>query len=73
MDPRFPDNPTLVAKPALLVTPPEAAEMLSICPRTLWDLTNRRVIRSVRIGKSVRYSVEHLKAWVASRMEGGEF
>lgn len=51
----------------LLLTPPEAAERLSISERKLWDLTAPRgPIPSVRIGRSVRYYLADLTAWIES-------
>jgi excisionase family DNA binding protein len=37
--------------------------LLSISPRKLWELTNRGVIPSIRIGRSLRYRHEDLRAW----------
>jgi excisionase family DNA binding protein len=54
---------------ALLLTAPEAAKALAISPRTLWSLTQRGDIPCVRIGRSVRYDLEDLRAWIASRKE----
>ncbi len=47
----------------------EAAEMLAISERTLWSLTNANEIPHIRIGKSVRYSVADLEAWIESKRE----
>ncbi len=49
----------------LLVTPREAARMLSISARTLWTLRKQGRIRSIRIGAAVRYAVADLEAFVA--------
>lgn len=48
----------------LLVPPREAARLLSISPRKLWDLTTAAEIPCVRIGRSVRYSVSELQLWI---------
>jgi len=49
----------------LLVSAREAASLLCVSDRTLWTLTAPRgPIPSVRLGRSVRYSVEALRAWV---------
>jgi excisionase family DNA binding protein len=48
----------------LLVTAKEAAKMLSISARSLWTMTNMGTIPSIRIGRSVRYSVEDLLAFI---------
>jgi excisionase family DNA binding protein len=47
-----------------LLTVKEAAEILHISPRKLWGLTNQREIPTVRIGKSVRYTIEDLREYV---------
>jgi len=49
----------------LLYTVREACELLAISPRTLWSWTNNGMIRRVRIGTSVRYTLEELKEFVA--------
>lgn len=54
-----PDDP-----PALLVDAREAARRLAISSRTLWTLTRRGELPAVRIGRSVRYSVADLAAYV---------
>lgn len=47
----------------LLVTTREAAQMLGVSGRTIWKLTAPRgPIPQVRVGCSVRYAVEDLKA-----------
>lgn len=48
----------------LLVMAPDAARMLAMSPRNLWDLTKREAIPSVRIGRSVRYRLSDLELWV---------
>lgn len=53
--------------PPLLVKPPEAARLLSISPRKLWELTNCGEIPCVRIGAAVRYSLSDLEAWIQSQ------
>ena len=51
----------------LLVTSREAAAMLSISERTLWTLTDRGAIPRVTLGRSVRYSVDALRAFIARK------
>lgn len=55
----------------LLLTAREAAAALRISTKTLWSLTEPRgTIPAMRIGKgerSVRYSVEALRRWVAEQ------
>jgi excisionase family DNA binding protein len=48
----------------LLLKPREAAKALSICEKTLWSLTDRGELSAVRIGRSVRYSVSDLQAFI---------
>lgn len=51
----------------LLLSTRDAAAFLSVSGRTLWTLTAPRgPIPSVRLGRSVRYSVESLQAWARS-------
>jgi excisionase family DNA binding protein len=55
----------------LLVKPREAAVMLAISARKLWELTNIGEIPVVRIGRSLRYSRADLEGWVASSRSRG--
>jgi excisionase family DNA binding protein len=48
----------------MLVTPREAARMLSVCEKTLWTLTKRGEIPVIRIGRAVRYDPRDLIAWI---------
>jgi len=56
----------------ILWTPGEAAEALAISPRKLWDLTNRNMIRCVRIGRSVRYDPQDIRAYIDTQKTGHE-
>ena len=49
----------------LLVDVKTTARLLSICEKTLWTLTDRGDIPCIRIGRSVRYSPDDLRAWIA--------
>ena len=51
----------------LLLKPREAARLLAISERKLWQLTNCREIGAVRIGRAVRYSYADLRAWTEAR------
>jgi excisionase family DNA binding protein len=55
------------SSPSLLVKPDEAAKLLAVSPRTLWSLTRDGVVPCVRFGKSVRYSMDTLRAVIAQR------
>ncbi len=48
----------------LLYTPREAAAALGVCEKTLYTLTKSGQLPAVRIGRSVRYAVEDLQAFV---------
>lgn len=48
----------------LLLTTREAAIALAISERKLWELTNRKEIPSVRIGRAVRYRITDLEEFV---------
>ena len=52
-----------VIKP-LLLTPNEAAKLLTISPRTLWELKENGKIRSIRINRLVRYDPQDLIAYI---------
>ncbi|MEE2707788.1 MAG: helix-turn-helix domain-containing protein [Planctomycetota bacterium] len=57
--------------PALLLTPKQAAESLSISPRKLWALTASGEIPHVRIGRCVRYDFADLQQWIADHRRRG--
>jgi excisionase family DNA binding protein len=49
----------------LLVNSREAAKLLKISERTLWQMWNDGMMpKPIRIGQAVRFSVEELNAWV---------
>jgi excisionase family DNA binding protein len=50
----------------LLLRPTEAARQLSISPRTLWTLTNKGVVPSVRLGHLLRYDPDGLREFIQS-------
>lgn len=52
----------------LLLTSLEAADALSVCEKTLWQLTAPRgPIVPVRIGRAVRYGRRSLETFIAER------
>jgi len=55
----------------LALRPREAARMLSISPRTLWEWTRAGIIPCARVGtgkrRTVLYSVLDLQAWLTQR------
>lgn len=66
LQPTAPVFPVNDAAPpsALLVNARDAAAMLALSPRKLWELTNCGAIPCVRIGRAVRYAVSDLRAFV---------
>ena len=50
--------------PPILLKASEASRLLALSPRKLWELTNRKEIPSVRIGRSLRYDRRDLMAWI---------
>lgn len=55
--------------PPLLVNAKQAGRMLSVCERTIFNLVGRGELRAIHIGKSVRFAVEDLKAWIRRAAE----
>ena len=53
----------------LLLNVSQAARALTICNRTLAELTKNGSVPSVRIGKCVRYRPEDLMEWVKRQAE----
>ncbi len=50
-----------------LLRPREAAAWLKISERSLWAMTQRGDMRAIRFGRSVRYDVADLQAFVDAR------
>lgn len=57
------NTPPTITPPQLL-RPSDAARVLAISPRKLWELTNRGELPAVRIGRAVRYDPCDLTAWI---------
>jgi excisionase family DNA binding protein len=53
-----------------LIDSKEAAVLLGICTRKLWELTNRGEVPHVRIGRSVRFDPAALEKWVQAHTSG---
>lgn len=57
----------------LALRPREAARVLSVSPRTLWDWTRAGIIPCVRVGtgtrKSVLYPYAELQAWLTRQVQ----
>lgn len=62
--------PSVKDETRLLVPPNEAAAMLSISPRKLWSLAASHQIVQCKVGRSVRYSVDDLRAFVEQQRTG---
>lgn len=52
----------------LLVSVVQAAEMLSLSRSSIYQLIWSDQLTPIRIGRSVRFSVEHLEAFVTDRL-----
>jgi excisionase family DNA binding protein len=57
--------------PAISLRPWEAAQALGVSLSTLERYTRSGELRAAKIGRCTVYPVDVLKAWLASRMEGG--
>ncbi len=56
------------ATPKLLLSAVEAAKAMSVCPKTLWSMTQPRgPIPCVRCRSRVLYPLDGLKEWIASQ------
>lgn len=58
------DEPREEAEAPLLIRALEAADILSLSPRKLWELTNRSAIPHRRVGRCVRYVPRELQEWI---------
>jgi excisionase family DNA binding protein len=63
-------NTQVTIIPPLLLKVKDAALALAISERKLWELTNREEIPCVRIGRSIRYSLADLTAWIERKRTG---
>jgi len=57
---------TATPSPPLLLTEAQAAALLSLSPRKVWELAACGAIKSVKIGTLKRYRRVDLEEWVAS-------
>jgi excisionase family DNA binding protein len=67
-----PDGEPLADSGALLLKPRDAAKVLAISERTLWQLTRTGEIPRVLIGRAVRYSTAALNNWIEARTKIGK-
>lgn len=57
--------------PQSLLRARDAAQLLAISPRKLWELTNRGLIPCVKIDRSVRYDPADLARYVEEQKING--
>ena len=50
----------------------ETAEYLGVCERTVWDLADRSVIPSIRIGRRRLFRRATLAEWVEHQEQSGD-
>jgi len=55
-----------VTEPLRLLTEPEAAEAMRVCPRTLRKARQDGKLTYVLIGRAVRYTMDDLDAFIAA-------
>jgi hypothetical protein len=55
-------------QPSLLVDVKQAAALLSISPRLLWDLTDSGEIRPIRANSRVLYARTELQRWIDAQL-----
>jgi len=53
-----------------LLTQQEAAEILRVCPKTIYTLTKDGALPAVRIGRAVRYDRGDLQRFITARRDG---
>jgi excisionase family DNA binding protein len=56
-----------------LVNDREAAKVLDISTRTLWDLKEAEVIPYVHVGRQVRYNLNTLRRWIEANERYGQY
>lgn len=68
----MPSSTLLSSAQPILLTKPEAARLLNICPNTLDALVRRGEIRCIKLSGNhkagCRYSRAELEAWVAAKL-----
>jgi excisionase family DNA binding protein len=65
-------NAAVTRSTPLLVSEPEAARLLGVSARTVWQLRADGKLPGVKIGSAVRYDPEDLRRFIASAKTGGE-
>lgn len=54
-----------------LLTRKQVAERLALSPRKVWELANSTELPCVRIGRSVRFDLRDVEAFVERMKKGG--
>lgn len=49
----------------VLVNQQQAAELLGVCGKTVYELRRRGELPCVRVGRAIRYRVDTLTSWAA--------
>ena len=62
-----PLTPSTAAPGMLALRPRDAAKAIGVSARTLWTLTKKGEIPHFRIGRSLLYPVDALRAWLRER------
>lgn len=62
-------NENNVRPPRLLVTTEEAAEMIGISTRKIAYLREERELQAVIIGRSVRFRIKDIEAFIMKKLE----
>ena len=57
--------------PTLLLSVAETSKALRLSPRKIWSLTASGELPSIRIGRSVRYDIADLRAFIDAQKKGG--
>ena len=63
-------GPESNTEPGQLLRAREAASLLAISERKLWELYNAKEIPCIRIGRMVRFSLTDLEHWISEHREG---
>jgi excisionase family DNA binding protein len=58
------------APPVALLTVREVADLLRISPSSVWRLHRTEGLPGVRPGRDLRFRLEDVEAWIASRATG---
>ena len=54
-----------------LLTKPEAAKRLAVCPRTIDNLVSRGHLPCIKIGSALRFKIEDVQAFIEAQRKGG--